>query len=106
MGIPKYHKWLTERYPKAFAEAHNEAGDHVYVDVNAQLHDVMRHATSYDGFYQHLFRKLDSLFRVVAPSKSVFLAVDGPASCAKCLTQRQRRRAHAQKDKKRQERWA
>mmetsp|Transcript_37356 Transcript_37356/g.115181 ORF Transcript_37356/g.115181 Transcript_37356/m.115181 type:complete len:746 (-) Transcript_37356:60-2297(-) len=100
MGIPKYHKWLTERYPQAFTEAQAEKADHVYVDVNALLHDVMRHATSEDGFFSHLFTKFDSLFRTVAPGKSVFLAVDGPASCAKCLTQRQRRRAHAQKDAK------
>ncbi|CAK0892481.1 unnamed protein product [Prorocentrum cordatum] len=98
MGIPKYHKWLTERYPDAFSEAQGEWADHVYVDINAQLHDVMRHAVNLEGFYSHLFSKLDGLFRAVAPSRSVFLAVDGPASCAKCLTQRQRRRAHAQKD--------
>ena len=98
MGIPKYHKWLTQRYPDAFAEASEESADHVYVDINTLLHDCMRHASSEEGFYQHLFRKLDALFRIVVPWKSVFLAVDGPASCAKCLTQRQRRRAHAQKD--------
>ncbi|CAE7580185.1 XRN1 [Symbiodinium natans] len=100
MGIPKYHKWLTERYPDAFTEASHENADHVYVDINTLLHDCMRYAASEDGFYQHLFAKLDSLFRIVVPSKTVFLAVDGPASCAKCLTQRQRRRAHAQKDSK------
>mmetsp|Transcript_97886 Transcript_97886/g.281220 ORF Transcript_97886/g.281220 Transcript_97886/m.281220 type:complete len:783 (+) Transcript_97886:91-2439(+) len=100
MGIPKYHKWLTERYPDAFAEAWKESADHVYVDVNALLHDCMRHAQNKEGFFQHLFTKFDALFRTVAPSKTVFLAVDGPASCAKCLTQRTRRRAHAQKDAK------
>eukprot|EP00928_Gymnodinium_smaydae_P005542 TRINITY_DN11887_c0_g1_i1.p1 TRINITY_DN11887_c0_g1~~TRINITY_DN11887_c0_g1_i1.p1 ORF type:complete len:742 (+),score=93.12 TRINITY_DN11887_c0_g1_i1:57-2228(+) len=100
MGIPKYHKWLTERYPDAFAEAGYEAADHIYVDINSLLHDCMRHASSKDGFFTHLFSKLDALFRIVQPSRSVFLAVDGPASCAKCLTQRQRRRAHAQKDAK------
>jgi len=98
MGIPKYHKWLTERYPGAFGEAGSERADHVYVDVNALLHDVMRHASSEDDFFSNLFRKLDGLFRTVSPSRSLFLAVDGPASCAKCLTQRQRRREHAQKD--------
>jgi len=98
MGIPKYHKWLEERYPQAFAEAQHERANHVYVDVNALLHDCMRWATTEDNFFQSLFAKLDGLFRTVAPDKTVFLAVDGPASCAKCLTQRQRRRAHAQKD--------
>mmetsp|Transcript_63983 Transcript_63983/g.187178 ORF Transcript_63983/g.187178 Transcript_63983/m.187178 type:complete len:741 (+) Transcript_63983:82-2304(+) len=100
MGIPKYHKWLTERYPNAFAEAHAEKADHVYVDINAQLHDCMRHAANEDAFFAHLFTKLDGLFRTVVPVKSIFLAIDGPASCAKCLTQRQRRREHAQKDAK------
>lgn len=100
MGIPKYHKWLTERYPDAFAEAQEDSSDHVYVDVNALLHDCMRHATSEDGFFQQLFRKFDVLFATVSPARSAFLAVDGPASCAKCLTQRTRRRTHAQKDAK------
>ena len=100
MGIPKYHKWLEQRYPDAFKEAHQEQADHVYVDINTMLHDCMRHATSADGFYQHLFAKLDALFHTVVPINSVYLAVDGPACCAKCLTQRQRRRAHAQKDAK------
>jgi len=98
MGIPKYHRWLMERYPGAFGEAQGESAHHVYVDANALLHDVMRHTSIEDGFFQHLFAKLDGLFRIVHPNRSVFLAVDGPASWAKCLTQRQRRRDHAQKD--------
>jgi len=100
MGIPKYHKWLTERYPNAFAEGHHETADHVYIDINANLHDCMRWAANEDAFFTHLFTKLDGLFRVVVPTKSVYLAVDGPASCAKCLTQRQRRREHLSKDSK------
>mmetsp|Transcript_25236 Transcript_25236/g.58790 ORF Transcript_25236/g.58790 Transcript_25236/m.58790 type:complete len:712 (-) Transcript_25236:59-2194(-) len=101
MGIPKYHKWLTERYPDAFGDASVETAEHVYVDVNALLHDSMRHATSENHFFSHLFAKFDTLFQLVAPTRSVFLGVDGPASAAKCLTQRQRRRAHANKDTKR-----
>jgi len=100
MGIPKYHKWLTDRYPKAFSQHRGQMPDHLYVDVNAHLHDAMRHARSEADFFNMLFSKFDSLFRQVAPKQTAFLAVDGPASCAKCLTQRSRRRAHLHKDQK------
>eukprot|EP00927_Polykrikos_kofoidii_P038225 TRINITY_DN3252_c0_g1_i1.p1 TRINITY_DN3252_c0_g1~~TRINITY_DN3252_c0_g1_i1.p1 ORF type:complete len:828 (+),score=178.95 TRINITY_DN3252_c0_g1_i1:135-2486(+) len=64
------------------------------------LHDVMRRATTEQQFFTTLFSKLDQLLFKVVPSQSLFIAVDGPASCAKCLTQRQRRRAHLSKDQK------
>lgn len=100
MGIPKYHKWLTERFPKAFKTSSSDHAEHVYVDINALLHEVLRHSSTEDQFIKELFQRLDQLFTKVMPGKTLFLAVDGPASFAKTLTQRKRRRAHLHKEKK------
>lgn len=98
MGIPKYHKWLEERYPNAFSTGATLQCDHVYVDINAMLHEVARRAKRRDDFLNLLFQRLDQLFKLVRPTRSCYLAVDGPASFAKTMTQRQRRRERQAKE--------
>ena len=43
---------------------------------------------------RQVFRELDQLFKVFRPKRSIFIAVDGPTSVAKLVTQRKRRLAH------------
>lgn len=103
------------RYPNAFQQAQPQTYDHVYIDLPGILHEVMRtgivcrvfprhvphhyiqhhhpHPTAYTAnnnkrFHGALHKKLDEVFQLATPRKTVVLALDGPAPLAKLLTQR------------------
>ena len=97
MGIPKYRQWLRERFPQAFTKRPTLAADHVYVDCNSIMHEVGRQVSSEREFMERLCSRLDQLFRLIRPSLSVCLAVDGPACWAKAAEQRKRRASNHKK---------
>ena len=100
MGIPKYHAWMESRYKKAFLKPQWTEADHVYLDCNFLLHEIGRKARTAAEFIQLFFKKLDQLFAAVVARKTVFIALDGPASAAKTYLQRKRRRERAAKEEK------
>ena len=100
MGIPKYRRWLEERFPSAFSTCGSMSADHVYVDLNSLMHEVGRLAANPADFLQRLRHKLDQLFTAVRPVQSVCIAVDGPAAWAKVTEQRKRRRHTVRSDGK------
>lgn len=95
--------WHRQRYPHAFQPAEPQPYDHVYIDMPSFLHDVMRTgehriphtasshrltASNYKHFHALLHKRLDELFALTNPRKTVVLALDGPAPLAKLVTQR------------------
>ncbi|KXZ51587.1 hypothetical protein GPECTOR_12g550 [Gonium pectorale] len=92
MGIPGFNVWFSEKYAKAYVPLGRVRVDHLYIDLNSVLHTVMRRARNHNHFHKLLHKRLHSILDVTGPTKSVMIAVDGPAPLAKLLTQRDRRK--------------
>eukprot|EP00569_Conticribra_weissflogii_P007667 CAMPEP_0171333012 /NCGR_PEP_ID=MMETSP0878-20121228/3752_1 /TAXON_ID=67004 /ORGANISM="Thalassiosira weissflogii, Strain CCMP1336" /LENGTH=1566 /DNA_ID=CAMNT_0011833895 /DNA_START=148 /DNA_END=4848 /DNA_ORIENTATION=+ len=103
MGVPKFYRWLSERYPKINQVITNEAllpeFDHLYLDMNGIIHgcthpshldvsDVLSERDMVLGIMHYLDRIIT---QIVKPKVSVFMAIDGVAPRAKLNQQRSRR---------------
>ncbi|KAJ3190324.1 hypothetical protein HDU85_000619 [Gaertneriomyces sp. JEL0708] len=97
MGVPSYWSVLKAYFPKAFASTSRTSYDHVLVDVNNLLHSAAAQATTEREFWNRLYVFLGMTLRRTHPTKSVYLALDGPAPFAKLMLQRERRAAIARK---------
>lgn len=96
MGIPRLTPWLTNTFPDAFSGQSVVEADHVYIDTNSVLHDVLNGIDACPDesrFLAAFHRRLDIIFDQLVARRSVFLAVDGPAAAAKIGEQRRRRRS-------------
>ncbi|KAL6055455.1 Gastrulation defective protein 1 [Balamuthia mandrillaris] len=126
MGIDGYRKQLSKKFPECWIRIqdtvpkhrgtpgarrdHSNNGtstataahrfDHIYVDLNGLIHTSGRRARDEEQLVLLLFRQLDHLFKLCVPTTSVFLALDGPASAAKLITQRTRRIKSVEKQKR------
>ncbi|PSC67084.1 5 -3 exoribonuclease 1, partial [Micractinium conductrix] len=98
-GIPKFYRWLSERYPLV-----NQPGgatvvpiiDNLYLDMNGIIHNCTHGnnpevTLSEDEMIMKIFTYLDKLFHIVKPQKLLFMAIDGSAPRAKMNQQRARR---------------
>lgn len=99
VGIPKFYRWLSERYPLI-----NQPGgatvvpviDNFYLDMNGIIHNCT-HGNDPDTklteeeMIKRIFLYLDKLFHIVKPQKLIFMAIDGVAPRAKMNQQRSRR---------------
>ncbi|GMH35381.1 hypothetical protein BSKO_03249 [Bryopsis sp. KO-2023] len=92
MGIPGFNTWFRQHNHTAHVPLKGVRLDHIYIDMNSVLHLVLRKARSMDHFHAMMFAKLDGILMITKPTKSVLLALDGPAPLAKLLTQRSRRK--------------
>ena len=72
-------------------DSSEETFDHVLLDMNHVIHIVMRRSRSEEHAIRMLLSELDGLLRMVVPTKSLVLALDGPPAAAKLATQRTRR---------------
>mmetsp|Transcript_16258 Transcript_16258/g.32971 ORF Transcript_16258/g.32971 Transcript_16258/m.32971 type:complete len:667 (-) Transcript_16258:1667-3667(-) len=98
MGIPKFYRWLSERYPlisQYLDESH--VFDNFYLDMNGIIHQCT-HPNEGEVVIEdmtlmlhRIFDYTDRLYRIVRPQKLLFLAVDGVAPRAKVNQQRSRR---------------
>lgn len=103
MGVPKFYRWLSERYPKINQVVTDSAllpeFDHLYLDMNGIIHgcthpnhmDVSEVLSERDmmlGIMHYLDRIIT---QIVKPKVSVFMAIDGVAPRAKLNQQRSRR---------------
>ncbi|KAI5191349.1 5'-3' exoribonuclease 1 [Nematocida sp. AWRm77] len=100
MGIPRFFKMLTERYPLSM-ELHKEtkdAGyDNFYIDMNGIIH-IQTHDNNkstkeelWVHYHQRVCKYMDSLVQLVKPSSLLFISVDGPVCRMKMNQQRSRR---------------
>lgn len=85
-GIPKFYRWLSERYPLlnmsvAATEAPPEI-DNLYLDMNGIIHNCT-HANDPNlkltetEMVVRIFTYLDKLIQIIKPQKLVFMAIDG-----------------------------
>nr|XP_018918254.1 PREDICTED: 5'-3' exoribonuclease 1 [Bemisia tabaci] len=101
MGVPKFFRYMSERYPclsELIKEYEIPAFDNMYLDMNGIIH-VCSHPNdnnphfriTEDKIFQDIFKYIEVLFRLIQPRKLFFMAVDGVAPRAKMNHQRGRR---------------
>ena len=98
MGIPKFFKWLSNRYPLITTEIKKEEDcppcDNLYLDMNSIVHncihgnDPKRHEyisrlDDFEEVWVSIMRAIDELVHTIKPSKLIMLALDGVAPRAK-----------------------
>lgn len=106
MGIPKFFRWLTRRYPLILQNVKMEEDvppvDNFYMDLNSIVHncihgnDPKRHeriskSQDFEELWQALMEAIDQLVHTVKPKQLIYLAIDGVAPRAKMNQQRARR---------------
>ncbi|KAG2447716.1 hypothetical protein HYH02_007176 [Chlamydomonas schloesseri] len=101
MGIPKFYRWLSERYPLLNQKLTLTEGppeiDNLYLDMNGIIHNCTHaNRTNIGGVTEEdmmlkVFDYLDKLVQIVRPQKLLFMAIDGVAPRAKMNQQRSRR---------------
>ena len=101
MGIPKFYRWLSERYPlinqRIYDSTFLPPVDNLYLDMNGILHNCSHanggdiEATSDKEVLQGVFFYLDRIVHIVRPEKLLYMAIDGVAPRAKMNQQRSRR---------------
>lgn len=100
MGIPKFFRLISERWPLISQEitvAEEIEYDNLYLDMNSILHNCTH---SNDGeisrltdeqMFGAIFAYIDYLFNLIKPKKTFYMAIDGVAPRAKMNQQRARR---------------
>ena len=101
MGIPKFYRWLTERYPLSLQPIGTRSPvvyDALYLDLNSVIHncahpftETARNCLSMEEITAKTLRYMSLLMSVVQPRRLLYVAVDGVAPRAKMNQQRARR---------------
>ncbi|KAI1823136.1 exoribonuclease 1 [Xylaria intraflava] len=101
MGVPKFFRWLSERYPaisQLIAENRIPEFDNLYLDMNGIIHNCTHKDSSdasfrisEDEMFIRIFNYIEHLFGKIKPKKLFFMAIDGVAPRAKMNQQRARR---------------
>lgn len=101
-GVPKFFRWLSERYPaisQLIAENRIPEFDCLYLDMNGIIHNCThsnadtaptKHVSEEDMFIK-IFNYIEHLFGKIKPQQLFFMAIDGVAPRAKMNQQRARR---------------
>lgn len=101
MGIPKFYRWISERYPclsQVVQQNQIPEFDNFYLDMNGIIH-ICSHPNNDDPhfrisekeIFEDICHFIEFLFRMIKPKKVFFMAVDGIAPRAKMNQQRARR---------------
>ena len=118
MGVPKFYRWISERYKNATCELLHTLNiqfrypclsevvkdyqipefDNLYLDMNGIIHNCS-HPNDDDPHFRiteekiiaDIFHYIEVLFRMIQPRKVFLMAIDGVAPRAKMNQQRGRR---------------
>ncbi|ODO06774.1 hypothetical protein I350_04133 [Cryptococcus amylolentus CBS 6273] len=103
MGIPKFFRWISERYPltsQLITPNSIPTFDNLYLDMNGIIHNCSHPPSSENDPHFRIteeqmiiaiFAYIDHLFTKIKPQKVFFMAIDGCAPRAKMNQQRSRR---------------
>uniref|UniRef100_H3DJR6 5'-3' exoribonuclease 1 n=1 Tax=Tetraodon nigroviridis TaxID=99883 RepID=H3DJR6_TETNG len=108
MGVPKFYRWISERYPclsEIVKEHQIPEFDNLYLDMNGIIHQCshpndedVHFRISEEKIFADIFHYVEVLFRIIKPRKVFFMAVDGVAPRAKMNQQRGRRFSRSAKE--------
>jgi 5'-3' exoribonuclease 1 len=108
MGVPKFYRWISERYPQINQMLSGTTilpeFDNFYLDMNGIIHacthpndDQTANSLTEREMMLAIFRYIDHMVtEIVKPKKILFMAIDGVAPRAKLNQQRARRFRAAQ----------
>ncbi|XP_029664328.1 5'-3' exoribonuclease 1 isoform X1 [Formica exsecta] len=111
MGVPKFFRYISERYPclsEVIKEHQIPEFDYLYLDMNGIIHtcshpnDDVCFRISEEDIFKNIFHYIEVLFNMIRPQKLFFMAIDGVAPRAK-INQQRGRRFRAAKDAEVQE---
>lgn len=101
MGIPKFFRWMSERYPaisQIIADNRIPEFDCLYLDMNGIIHNCTHNDSdsatfrlSEEKMFIAIFNYIEHLFSKIKPKRLFFMAIDGVAPRAKMNQQRARR---------------
>eukprot|EP00038_Savillea_parva_P026454 m.54229 g.54229 ORF g.54229 m.54229 type:complete len:1438 (+) comp7513_c0_seq2:69-4382(+) len=101
MGIPKFYRYTSERYPclsQTIKDAEVPEIDNLYLDMNGIIHNCSHpndedpnFRITEDIIFDGVMRYIEGLFRIIRPKRLFYMAVDGCAPRAKMNQQRARR---------------
>lgn len=91
MGITNFHKYIKNKYGKAFKTEWLKSYDNVYVDINYALHFCSYGAKSEAEVLQRLLKFFENIFAELVPTRSINVCSDGVAPLSKLILQRKRR---------------
>ncbi|RKF54038.1 5'-3' exoribonuclease 1 [Golovinomyces cichoracearum] len=101
MGVPKFFRWMSERYPaisQLIAENRIPEFDCLYLDMNGIIHNCTHKDSENTTFrmteeqmFVTVFNYIEHLYGKIKPKQLFFMAVDGVAPRAKMNQQRARR---------------
>eukprot|EP00698_Gefionella_okellyi_P004772 TRINITY_DN14417_c0_g1_i1.p1 TRINITY_DN14417_c0_g1~~TRINITY_DN14417_c0_g1_i1.p1 ORF type:complete len:1502 (+),score=374.72 TRINITY_DN14417_c0_g1_i1:39-4544(+) len=104
MGIPKFYRWLSERFPLINQYVSSTSPipefDNLYLDMNGIIHNCFHpkddNSPKSAKFLEQelfllIFAYIDKLFQIIKPKKTFYMAIDGVAPRAKMNQQRARR---------------
>ncbi|XP_065842209.1 5'-3' exoribonuclease 1-like isoform X2 [Oscarella lobularis] len=101
MGVPKFYRWISERYPclsQIVREHQIPIFDNLYLDMNGIIHicshpndDDVHFRISEEKIFTDIFHYIEVLFDIIEPRRVFVMAVDGVAPRAKMNQQRGRR---------------
>ena len=101
MGIPKFYRYLSERYPQineiVTSPQYLPSCDYLYLDLNGVIHNathgdsITQGVRSDESVAVYIMGYICNIFKQIQPKKLLFIAVDGVAPRAKLNQQRSRR---------------
>jgi 5'-3' exoribonuclease 1 len=103
MGVPKFYRWISERYPQINQMISNSTLlpeiDNLYLDMNGIIHACTHpddssatRALTFRDMILAIFGYIDRIVtEIVKPKRKLFMAIDGVAPRAKLNQQRARR---------------
>jgi 5'-3' exoribonuclease 1 len=86
MGVPRFFKYISERYPCVIApvtDATIPTVHNLYLDMNGIIHNctqtetAIRYKINEKELVMRVFQYIDKLFSLVQPTQYFFMAVDG-----------------------------